>query len=135
MEVKKTILLVEDEILLLLSNKIKLERMGYLVLSANSGEEAIILANVDSSIDLILMDIVLGSDINGISAAEEILKYREIPIIFYSNQTDAEIVKRANKISSYGFIEKFAHASILNTSIATALKLFEEKKLLKAINM
>ena len=56
----KTILLVEDQFLIAMSEKSALEKFGYAIVVANSGEKAIELAaRAEATIDLILMDIDL----------------------------------------------------------------------------
>ena len=84
---QKTILLVEDESLIALTEKEDLEDYGYRVLTANSGEKAVEVFRKNPSIDLILMDINLGTGIDGTEAAITILEERDIPIVFLSSET------------------------------------------------
>jgi len=121
----KTILLVEDEALLAMSTKMELERIGYLVTHVYTGEKAVqtILGNA-AHIDLILMDINLGSGIDGTQAAELILNHRDIPVVFLSSHTEPEIVEKTEKITSYGYVVKNSGIVILDTSIKMAFKLF-----------
>jgi CheY-like chemotaxis protein len=74
---QKSILLVEDEILIAMAEAHTVKGFGYKVVIANSGEKA--LACGDSEIDIILMDIDLGKGINGPEAASEILEKRLLP--------------------------------------------------------
>jgi CheY-like chemotaxis protein len=76
---RKTILLVEDEALIRLSQTRMLEKEGYVVLGAGSGEEALEIAQNGHSIDLILMDIDLGKGMDGTDTAREILKNHNLP--------------------------------------------------------
>lgn len=79
----KTLLLVEDEIFIALSEQILLEKEGYRVLLAGRGEEAVdLVERGKEAIDLILMDINLGQGIDGTQAARDILAKHDIPIIF-----------------------------------------------------
>jgi PAS domain S-box-containing protein len=133
-EDKKTILLVEDQFLTALAEKKGLEKYGYEVVIANCGEKALELVAADPAIDLILMDINLGAGMDGTEAAEKILKGREIPIVFLSNHTEAEIVERTERISSHGYVVKSSGLTILDTSIKTAFKLFAAYGKTKAIN-
>ncbi len=129
---KKTLLLVEDESIIALSNKSMLERYGYTIVPAGSGEQAIEIVDSRSDIDLILMDINLGAGIDGTEAAEQILKKHDIPIVFLSSHTEAEIVERTEKITSYGYVVKYSGMTILDTSIKMAFKLFEANKRVEA---
>lgn len=69
----KTILLVEDEAIIFLSTSKILQKNGYDVLVVHKGEKATELAAANPEIDLVLMDINLGADIDGVEAAREIL--------------------------------------------------------------
>ncbi len=122
------ILLVEDEALIAMAEKLQLERNGYAVHHVMSGEAAVAAAlSSDSSYDLILMDIDLGAGIDGTQAAEQILKQKDLPIVFLSSHTEPEIVERTEKITSYGYVVKNSGITVLSTSIKMALKLFEAK--------
>ncbi|MGO8695416.1 MAG: response regulator [Rectinemataceae bacterium] len=68
---QKTLLLVEDEVIIALAEKAALTREGYAVMHARSGEEAVdtVKSRLGSTIDLILMDIDLGGGIDGTRAA------------------------------------------------------------------
>ena len=58
--IRKRILLVEDEAILAMTEKMQLEKYGYAVRTVTSGEDAVEAVNTSSEIDLILMDINLG---------------------------------------------------------------------------
>ena len=76
------ILIVEDEFIVAADLEMKLNRLGYRVVgSAVNGEEAIALAERHRP-DLVLMDIQLQGDMNGMEAAETIRAGNRIPIIF-----------------------------------------------------
>ncbi len=121
----KNILLVEDEALLAVSQKALLEKHGYRVMTAASGQAAIELARNIASLNLILMDINLGRGMDGTEAAIEILKERKVPIIFLSSHTEPEIVAKTEAISSYGYVVKNAGFTVLDTSIKMAFRLFD----------
>ncbi len=96
----KTILLVEDEVIIARSHSIALQNSGYEVTHSITGEDAVAQAEA-KQIDLILMDINLGCGINGLQAAKEILKNKSIPIIFLSANTQPEIRAQAEAIGCY----------------------------------
>lgn len=127
-EKQKTLLLVEDEVIIALMETEQLKRYGYNVVSASSGEKAIELFKKNDAIDLILMDINLGKGIDGTEAAEIILKEKEVPIVFLSSHTEPEVVEKTEKITSYGYIVKNSEETVLIASIKMAFKLFEAKK-------
>ncbi len=126
-KVKKSILLVEDDTILAMSEEMDLKDYGYSVMTECSGEDAVNFVKLNPDIDLILMDIDLGSGIDGTEAAEIILKDRDIPVIFVSSHTEPEIVERTEKITSYGYVVKGSGITALDASIKMAFKLFEAK--------
>jgi PAS domain S-box-containing protein len=127
----KTILLVEDEVLIAVDRAEFLERNGYLVTTAINGKQAIEKVNSGARIDLILMDINLGKGMDGTQAAEVILKEHDIPVVFLSNYTEAEVVKKTDKVRSYGYVVKNSGDTVLLTSIKMAFRLYESQKELK----
>jgi len=127
-EEKKTILLVEDEALIAASEKMALEKYGYSVHTASTGEKAITSVKEKPEIDLILMDINLGSGIDGTRAAEIILKDFDLPILFVSSHSEMEVVEKTENISSYGYVVKSSSITVLDASIKMAFKLFRAKQ-------
>ncbi len=71
---KRTMSLVEDEPLVAIVEKRTLEKAGYTVITASTGEKALEIVRNDADRDLILMDIDLDDGIDGTEAAEQILK-------------------------------------------------------------
>jgi len=124
---RKQILLVEDEAILAMTEKVQLEKYGYAVRTVTSGEKAVDAVKTSSDIDLILMDINLGDGIDGTQAAEQILNHQDIPVVFLSSHTEHEIVEKTEKISSYGYVVKNSSVTVLDASIKMALKLFDAK--------
>ena len=132
----KTILLVEDEALIALSETRKLNQVGYKVIHALTGESAIAIANEKpAAIDLILMDINLGSGIDGTQAAQDILKIHDIPIVFLSSHMEPEVVKKTEEITNYGYVVKSSVFTVLDASIKMAFKLFRAKRQLDLNSM
>ncbi len=127
-EKQKTILLVEDEAIIAMAEKMTLEKFGYNVIIAGSGEEAVTTVAATPGIDLILMDINLGSGMDGTEAAALILKERDLPVVFLSSHTEPEVVEKTEKITSYGYVVKDSSGTVLDASIKMAFKLFEAKE-------
>ncbi len=122
---KKVILLVEDERVTAKTVIQILEKNGYSVLHASSGEEAISIADKAEKIDLLLTDIDLGGGMDGTAAAERILKFTNIPALFLSSHTEPEVVEKTEKITSYGYVVKNTGETVLVASLKMAFKLFE----------
>ncbi|MFB5649761.1 PAS domain S-box protein [Leptospira wolffii] len=128
---RKTILLVEDEAIIALSESQRLEKCGFRVLTAYSAKEATDLALNDYSINLILMDIDLRGEEDGTQAALKILQVRDIPIVFLSSHTEPEVVAKTEKITSYGYVVKDSGENVLLASIKMAFQLYESHLRLK----
>ena len=124
-ENQKTILLVEDEVIIAMTETMTLEKFGYNVITANTGEEAVATFEKTPGIDLILIDINLGTGIDGTEAAAIILQQRDLPVVFLSSHTEPEVVAKTEKISSYGYVVKDSSGTVLDASIKMAFKLFE----------
>ncbi|TVR91169.1 MAG: PAS domain S-box protein [Spirochaetaceae bacterium] len=129
--IKKTILLVEDEALIAMSETKVLEKHGYEVILAHNGEQAIEAVNSNPEISLILMDIDLGTGIDGTQAAERILALHDLPIAFLSSHTEPEVVEKTEGITSYGYILKNSGETVLLASIKMAFRLYEAHMELK----
>ncbi|MGZ7135883.1 MAG: methanogen output domain 1-containing protein [Methanobacterium sp.] len=118
---KGKILVVEDERIIASGIKRDLENMGYSVASiASSGLEAIEKAGLENP-DLVLMDIVLKGDMDGIEAAHEIINRYNLPIIYLTAYADKEILERAMVTEPYGYLIKPFNESELEANIQMAL--------------
>jgi len=122
---RKTILLVEDEVITSMAQAQFLANSGYNVLQANDGDTAISIALENGDIDLILMDIDLGYGIDGTRAAELILEGKDIPIVFLTSHGEKEMVQLVKNITRYGYIIKNSGEFVLLSSIEMAFELFE----------
>lgn len=124
------ILLVEDESLIAEDIKSVLKQLGYSVLPAvSSGEEAVRQAE-ELKPDLILMDIILSGEMDGVTATEIIRSRSDIPIIYLTAHADEGTLERAKKTEPYGYILKPFHDQELKSVIDTAMyKHGMEKKL------
>jgi DNA-binding response OmpR family regulator len=129
--VKKRLLLVEDEVLISLAEKDSLEKYGYKVELAGNGEKALSFLENDPDIDMVLMDIDLGSGMDGTVTAEKILKKHDLPIVFLTSHDEPEIINRTEKIGSYGLMTKNMNTTILNSSIKMSFRLYEAYRQLR----
>jgi two-component system, response regulator PdtaR len=101
-QIKGTVLIVEDDVLLSLVEARIVVKLGYEVAEkAVSGENAIELAKAHNP-DVILMDISLKGELDGIDTMKEIRKFSKVPVIFLSGNSDKISVERARKT---GFID------------------------------
>jgi len=131
---KKRILLVEDQAIIALSERLNLEKCGYQVMTVASGEEAVRILVMDNVVDLVLMDINLGKGMAGTKAAEVILMEHDLPIIFLSSHTETEIIAEMERITAYGYVIKNSGIIVLDAAIKMALKLFYAHLNIKSMN-
>ncbi|MCP4348438.1 MAG: response regulator [Desulfobacterales bacterium] len=103
---KTNILIVEDEFLIAEGIRKSLEKQGYVVCAiVSSGENAIQKAESEKP-DLVLMDVMLKGDIDGIEAAKQIHSDLNIPVIYLSAFSDKNILERAKITEPYGYLIK-----------------------------
>lgn len=97
---------------------------------AATGKDAIQKA-LEVKPDIILMDIVLKGDIDGIETAARINDLFDIPVIFVTAYSDNETLQRAKKTVPYGYITKPFEDRELNSMIEISLYKHEVEKKLK----
>ena len=131
MESKVRILIVEDQFLVANDIKDNLETLGYEISAiATSGEKAVKKAG-EGKTDLVLMDIVLRGEMDGIEAAEIIRSRFDLPVIFLTAYRDPKIFERAKISEPFGYLIKPFEASELHSNVEIALykhKIEIEKK-------
>ena len=117
---KPRILIVEDEGIVVLDIQRRLEDLGYEVVGhVNAGKKAIDKA-VETQPDLILMDIKLQGEMDGISAAEKINEL-DIPIVYLTAFADNATLDRAKITQPFGYILKPFEQRELHTAIQIGL--------------
>lgn len=102
----KRLMIVDDEAIITMQLGMRLRSMGYDVVGTASSAEASVRMAKDFSPDLILMDIVMEGNLDGIHAAEIIKAEMDIPIIFLTAYTDDEYINRAKNVEPFGYIVK-----------------------------
>ena len=118
---KVQVLIVEDDAIIAMDLESRMKKLGYGVTGiAGYGEQAI--EKVKENIpDVVLMDIILKGEIDGIEAAEEIRTQYDIPVIFITGYADKERLKRAKLVYPFGFIIKPFQDKDLEVTIEMAL--------------
>lgn len=115
------IMIVEDEGIVAKAIQSGLENLGYIVsVIASSGDEAI-QKIVKASPDLVLMDIVLKGEMDGVETAEYIRSRFNIPVIYLTAYTDEKTLQRAKMTEPFGYILKPFEENDLYTAIEMAL--------------
>ncbi len=118
---KAKILIVEDEAIIAMEIESQLQGLGYEVTSiVDTGEKAVKKAEEDKP-DLILMDIRIKGEMDGIEAAEEIRNRFGIPVIFSTAYLDEERIERAKITMPFGYVLKPIQERDLKVTIEMAL--------------
>lgn len=118
---KSRVLIVEDETIVSMDIERRLKFMGYDVLQpVTSGEDAVLKA-AELTPDIILMDIMLEGELDGIDAASVIRSEQSIPVIYLTAYADEETLQRAQITEPFGYIIKPFEDRELKTCIQMAL--------------
>jgi len=115
-------LIIEDEILIAEELKERLSRLGYSVIGAvDSADEGIAIATRELP-DIVLMDIRLKGEKDGIQAAHEIRQRVDLPIVYVTDYSDPLTVERVKHTDYDGFILKPFHRHDLQSTIQIAME-------------
>ncbi len=129
---KKSILLVDDDILILSTMSKGLKSSGYQVYTAKKGEEAL---NVMDSviIDIAILDICLPGEC-GTDLARQLIESYNVPVIFLSAYSDEEIVSKAVSSGCMNYLVKPCSLEQLKSTIESVAEKYKEFKQLKEHN-
>ncbi len=123
MQDKSRILIVEDEEGLALTLKLRLMRMGYAALGPVTTAEQAVEQATTLRPSLVLMDIHLAGQMNGIEAAKLIRDCCQIPVIFLSALDEDQVLREAQGSTPYGYLIKPVEERDLRAAIEMALNL------------
>ncbi|WP_300161876.1 HD domain-containing phosphohydrolase [Solidesulfovibrio sp.] len=115
------VLVVEDEAIVVMDVRRRLERLGYEVAGVtDAGEEALRLAGKLAP-DLVLLDIMLAGPMDGIAAAVGIREAFAVPVVFLTAHTDPETLRRAGETGPHGYVIKPFEDRELGAALEIAL--------------
>jgi diguanylate cyclase (GGDEF)-like protein/PAS domain S-box-containing protein len=134
------VLIVEDEKIIALDLQRRLEKFGYKVVHLASNADEAVASAIEYRPDIILMDIMLGGDRDGVDAAIEIKEHTNTPIVFLTAYADEHTVERAKRAEPVGYVLKPFKERELQTTIDIALyrarvdqKMQEQEQLFEAL--
>lgn len=129
-----SILIVEDEFIVSADIEERLMAMGYRVAgSTDTGEQAVELAGQQRP-DLVLMDIRLRGEMDGITAAEEIRRRFRLPVIFLTAYSEDATLERAKVAEPYGYILKPFDDRELKSTMEIALYRHRTEEEIRRLN-
>lgn len=121
MNMPPRIAVVDDEMIVAKDLEATLRSFGYEVPGlAPSGHEAITLATTAKP-DLVLMDIRLRGELDGIEAARHIQQQLDVPVVYVTAYADEATLSRARETHPYGYLVKPVQDNALRSTVATAL--------------
>ena len=115
------VLVVEDEAIVAMDLKHRLKSMGFKVTATVDNGASAIERVIENPPDLILMDIHIKGDIDGIETAEIIMKRYALPIVFLSANSDQATIERAKKSEPLAYLLKPFDDRELQVSIEIAI--------------
>ncbi|MGE5498402.1 MAG: response regulator [Syntrophothermus sp.] len=115
----KNILIVEDETVIALSLRILLMKAGYIINGIFARGEQAVKAALENRPDLVLMDIRLAGDMDGIEAAKQIAEHTNSPILFMTAYSDPEVREKAMELKPLGFLQKPVKLTDIEQSLKT----------------
>lgn len=122
------ILVVEDDAHVATVLEARLESFGHDVCDIARTGPAAVRGAVQHQPDLVLMDILLEGDMNGIEAAELIHRQVDVPVVFITCLSDPSVLDRAVKANAYGYILKPYDNAELRYTIEIALVKYQAAK-------
>jgi PAS domain S-box-containing protein len=121
MEEGVNILIVEDEAIIAMDIARTLENMGYRVVDTLSRGEDCLDRCRSNDVDVVLMDIKLQGEMDGIEAARTLSLERTLPVIFLTAYSNRNIVSRVRDVHPYGYLIKPVNERDLRIAIETAV--------------
>ena len=116
-----TILIVEDEILIAEEIARMLTRLGYEALEpVDNGDEALRILS-QKSVQLVLMDINIAGDCDGIATALMVRRQFAVPVVFLTACSDSTTLNRAKRAQPYGYLVKPFTEESLRAQLECAL--------------
>ena len=117
----KSVLIVEDDEAIAETLSEALQQLDYNVAAAvTNGADAIACVQ-DNVPDIILMDIELIGDMDGVQTTKEILSISEVPVVYLTGRTDNDTLDKVKKTNPFGYIVKPFEIIELKVAIELAL--------------
>lgn len=115
------ILIVEDEAIVAVDLKERLAALGYSVVATVSNGQSALQAAACHSPDLVLLDIVLKGDVDGIETAQALRDSHGIPVIYLTAYADNKTLERAKVTEPYAYLIKPIEERELRVAVEIAL--------------
>lgn len=120
-----SVLIVEDEGLVALELEDRVKALGWSVCGVVDSGERAVQASAERSPDLVLMDIRLKGEMDGIDAAQRILATRSVAVVYITAFADDATLSRMQSAPAYGFVVKPFNGRSLTATLTTAVTRFQ----------
>ncbi len=127
----KKVIIIEDDKMLSTVFRMFLAQMGHELIGFYASAKDALEMIDNNKPDIVLMDIILKDDLNGIVAANLIKEKYNIPVVFISSNTEAEVVDDAVNSNAYGYLVKPIDKFSMQIAIEMALNKFNYEQLLE----
>ncbi len=114
---KKQILIVEDDLFLSQQLEIEIKRMGYDVIGKISNAADAVDIIKEQNPDLVLIDILLAGEMDGVDAISIIRDFSDVPVLYLTGNTDEKTRKRAHASRPVAYIAKPVDLLLLKKTI------------------
>lgn len=121
-----TVMIVEDETLVAAGLRAMLEQLGYRQVHVFSAAEPALEQLAQLAPDLMMVDIRLGSGMDGLAAAREVMEQRPCPVIVTTAYTEERYIEEAMQAHVFGYLVKPVSVRQLATTIKLAQQRFAE---------
>lgn len=131
----RRILIVEDDKMLCTIFQIFIQELEYDIVSiVRTGEDAIEACENHPDIDIILMDIHLDGQIDGVETVNRINDFRNIPVVFITGDSSSQTIESATIDNVYGFMMKPVYKRNLGVALEYALAKFKKDSSSRKVN-
>ena len=114
---KKQVLIVEDDLILSLQLEMQIKLMGYEIAGkANNATDAIEMIK-EKNPDLVLMDIILAGEMDGVDAISTIRDFSDVPVLYLTGNGDEQTRRRAHASRPVAYIVKPVDMLLLKKTI------------------
>lgn len=133
-EGRKRLFAVEDEALIMMELKDRLERLGFEVCGSAARGENAVRRIAELGPDLVLMDVNLAGAMDGVEAARRVYEDYRIPVVFLTAYSEPGLIERAGKAGAFGYLVKPFQERDLYAAILVALERKRAEDRLNALN-
>lgn len=116
-----SVLIAEDEAIVALDLRRQLEHYGFQVVAVVGRSEEVVAAVQAHKPTVVLMDVRLRGEVDGVTLAEELFVCEDTPVVFLSAYSDCDIVARAARSGAYGYLTKPVTITALISTLQMAI--------------